>query len=494
MYAKTTTSKAIANPPPPPSRGRAGVGVGSVHNSMLSTPIPLRQAQDRPNSPLAGGRSAVLRLVAKFAAALVLVLPFAAQAALPIQHWKSTTGAEVYFVENHDLPIVDVSVNFAAGSSQDTAAKAGMAALTQHMMALGANGQSDDQIANQLADIGANLGGDFDVDRASLRLRTLSSEREKSAALTLLAALIQQPDFPAAVVEREKARTIAGLREAATQPESISDKAFSAALYGSHPYGLEDAASPETVASISRDDLLAFYRSHYTRNNAVVALIGDLSREQAEQLAEQMTEKLPQGNAQAALSPVPLPTQASETRIAHNAAQSHILLGYPGIKRGDPDYFPLYVGNYILGGGGFVSRLTEEVREKRGLVYSVYSYFSPLREAGPFQIGLQTKREQTGEALKVVRETLKTFVDKGATAKELKDAKDNLIGGFALRLDSNSKVLDYLAVIGFYGLPLSFLDDYTKQVNKVTVAQIKDAFARRIKPDNRVTVIVGETE
>jgi zinc protease len=252
--------------------------------------------------------------------------------------------------------------------------------------------------------------------------------------------------------------------------------------------------TPETIAAINRDDLVAFYHSHYTRNNAVVAVIGDLTHQQVEQLAEQLTASLPQGDAAAVLPVVPLPVQASEVRIAHDAAQSHILLGYPGIKRGDPDYFPLYVGNYILGGGGFGSRLTEEVREKRGLVYSVYSYFSPMREAGPFEIGLQTKREQTDEALKVVRETLKKFVDYGATAKELKDAKDNLIGGFALRLDSNAKVMDYLSVIGFYGMPLNFLDDYTKQVNKVTLAQIKDAFARRIHPDKMVTVIVGKTE
>jgi zinc protease len=434
------------------------------------------------------------RFFSQFLAVVTLVLPMAVQAALPIQHWKSTSGAEVYFVENHDLPIVDVSVNFAAGSSQDQPAKAGLAALTQGLMSLGANGQTDDQIANQLADVGANLSGDFDVDRASLRLRTLSSEREKSTALAVLAAVIQSPDFPATVLEREKARAIANLREAQTQPDNIAEKAFSAALYANHPYALQDAMTPESISAVTRDDLLAFYHSHYTRNNVVVAMIGDLTRAQAEQLAEQMTAKLPQGEAMTALPPVPLPAQAVEVRIPHQAAQSHILLGYPGIKRGDPDYFPLYVGNYILGGGGFGSRLTEEVREKRGLVYSVYSYFAPYREAGPFEIGLQTKREQTAEALKVVRETLKTFVDNGATEKDLKAAKDNLIGGFALRLDSNSKVLDYLAVIGFYGLPLNFLDDYTKQVNKVTVAQIKDAFKRRIQPDKMVTVIVGATE
>lgn len=423
-----------------------------------------------------------------------VLLPWLAQAGLPIQHWQSPSGAQVYFVENHDLPILDVSVNFAAGSSYDTPELAGVAATTQGLLTLGAGGLGEDQIANRLADLGAVVGGDFDADRASLKLRTLSSEREKTAALALLATLLQQPDFPAAVLEREKARTIAGLQEAETQPGYIASRAFGKALYGSHPYARDNLVSPETVKKITREHLLDFYHQHYTRHNAVLAIIGDISRAQAEQLAEQMTASLPEGQPLAVTPPVPLPTQAVETRIPHNAAQSHILLGYPGIKRIDPDYFPLYVGNYILGGGGFVSRLTEEVREKRGLVYSVYSYFAPMREAGPFQIGLQTKREQTGEALKVVRETLKKFVASGITEKELKEAKDNLTGGFALRLDSNAKVLEYLAVIGFYGLPLTWLDDYVGQVNKVTAAQIKDAFLRRIKPDNMVTVIVGNVE
>ena len=187
-----------------------------------------------------------------------------------------------------------------------------------------------------------------------------------------------------------------------------------------------------------------------------------------------------------------LPAQALEKRIAHPASQSHLLLGYPGIKRGDPDLFPLYVGNYILGGGGFVSRLTEEVREKRGLVYSVYSYFMPMAEAGPFQVGLQTKKDQAEDALKLVRETLGKFIQNGVTEAELKAAKANIIGGFPMRIDSNGKILDYLAVIGFYKLPLNYLDEYNSNVEKVTVAQIKDAFSRRLKPENFVTVIVGD--
>ena len=426
-----------------------------------------------------------------FLLALLSLISAAAEAGLPIQHWQSASGAQVYFVENHDLPILDVSVNFSAGGSFDTRDKAGTAAMTQGLLALGAGGLSDDQIAGKFAELGAQLGGDFDLDRAGLKLRTLSSERERSQAVALFATILQQPDFPAAVLEREKARTIAGLREAATQPESISEKSCSAALFGSHPYGNDEVVEPETVEKIGRDDLSAFYRAHYTRNGAIVAVIGDLTRSQAEQLAEQLTAKLADGTAAVAVPPVPLPQQAVEKRIPHPAAQSHILLGYPGIRRIDPDYFPLYVGNYILGGGGFVSRLTEEVREKRGLAYSVYSYFMPMREAGPFQIGLQTKREQTDQALMLVRDTLKKFVKDGPTAQELKAAKDNLVGGFALRLDSNAKVLDYLEVIGFYGLPLTWLDDYIGRVKAVTVAQIKDAFARRIKPDNMVTVVVG---
>lgn len=427
-------------------------------------------------------------------AGVLLMLTSPVFAGLPIQHWQSASGAQVYFVENHNLPILDVSVDFAAGSSQDQPEKAGVAAMTQGMLALGAGGMSDDDISGQLADLGALLGGNFDLDRAGLSLRTLSSERERSKAVALFATILQKPDFPADILMREKARSIAGLREAATQPESIASKAFSKALYGSHPYALSEAVEPETLEKITRDDLRTFYQARYVRNGAIVALIGDITRTQAEQLVEQLTAGLPQGAAPPVLPAVPLPQQASEQRIPHPAAQSHILLGYPGIKRGDPDYFPLYVGNYILGGGGFVSRLTEEVREKRGLAYSVYSYFMPLREAGPFQIGLQTKREQADQSLALVKETLKKFVKEGPTSKELKAAKDNLTGGFALRLDSNNKVLEYLEVIGFYGLPLNWLDDYVNQVNKVTVAQIKDAFSRRIKPSTMVTVVVGSDQ
>jgi zinc protease len=422
----------------------------------------------------------------------ILFFSITAQAGVRIQQWQTSTGAEVYFVENHDLPIVDVSVNFAAGSARDSAEKSGLAGVTRYLMTLGAAGMSDEAIANKMADVGAILGGAFDADRASFKLRTLSSEREISQALNVFTQVLQKPDFPEAVLSREKARIIAGLQESATQPESISNKAFMAALYPNHPYRLDESGEVDTVSELKREDLQHFYQQYYGAKGAVVAIIGDLTRQQATSMAEGLTAGLPNGGAVTSIPEVVPPTQPAEQRISHPASQSHILLGYPGIKRGDRDLFPLYVGNYILGGGGFVSRLTEEVREKRGLVYSVYSYFMPMAEAGPFQIGLQTKKDQAEDALKLVRETVQNFISNGVTEAELKAAKANIIGGFPMRIDSNSKILDYLSVIGFYKLPLNYLDEYNNNVDKVTLAQIKDAFARRLKPENFVTVIVGD--
>ncbi len=422
------------------------------------------------------------------------LVAFNSNAAVKIQQWQTSAGSEVYFVENHDLPIVDLSVNFAAGSAHDTAEKSGVAGITKYMMTLGADGMTDEAIANKMADIGAILSGDFDADRAGFKLRTLSSTREQTLALDVFTKVLQKPDFPEAVLAREKARIISGLQEAETQPESISSKAFMKAMYGSHPYSLDDSGEVDTVAKIKREDLQNFYSQYYGAKGAVIAMIGDLTREQANKIAENISSGLPKSVAIAPIPPVPYPTKAIEQRIVHPASQSHILLGYPGIKRGDPDLFPLYVGNYILGGGGFVSRLTEEVREKRGLVYSVYSYFMPMAELGPFQIGLQTKKDQADDALKLVRETLNKFLKDGVTEPELKAAKANIIGGFPMRIDSNGKILDYLAVIGFYKLPLNYLDEYNAKVASVTTAQIKEAFNRRLKADSFVTIIVGDAE
>ena len=428
--------------------------------------------------------------IKRFVCALVLSLPLSAQAAITIQNWQTPQGARVYFVESHELSMLDISVDFPGGSAHDPAGKAGLAQLTHGLLDQGAGGLSDTEIAHRLADVGAVMGGVFDRDRAGVTLRTLSSPAEKTAALEVLARVLQQPEFPQAVIKREKQRLISGIREAEADPGTVADKAFYRALYGTHPYAHDEAGDPAAIEKLTRSDLQAFYRTHYSAPNAVIALMGDISRAEAEAIATRLAAGLSKA-ARVAELPKPVPAPVSDARIAHPSTQSHVLVGAVGMARGDPDFFPLYVGNYVLGGGGFDSRLMKEVRDKRGYAYSASSYFMPMQEAGPFQLGLQTKTEQTDAALKVARDTLRQFIAEGPSEAELTQAKSNLTGGFPLRIDSNKKILDYLSVIGFYNLPLDYLDTWVDKVNAVDVTAVKQAFARRLDVDKLVTVVVG---
>ena len=421
---------------------------------------------------------------------LATALP--AQAGPKIQHWTAPSGARVYFIENHNLPMLDVSVDFAAGTVNAPADKTGVAGLTNGLMDNGAGDLTEDQIAEKLVDLGASLGSSADADRSGLTLRTLSSAKEKTGALDLMRTVLAQPTYPAEVLAREKARTIAALQEAETRPDSIAGKRFAAALYGDHPYGR--TATVDSISRITRDDLLTFHRRFYTAKRAVVSLIGDISRAEAETIAQQLTETLPKSDEADAPAPVVALPKGDVIHIAHPAAQSHILLGLPANRRDDPDFFPLQVGNYVLGGGGFVSRLMQEVREKRGLAYDVHSYFAPRKQEGPFTIGLQTRRDQAEGALKVVNDVLAKFLKEGPAEAELRAAKQNIADGFALRTDSNGKLLGFLSTIGFYQLPLSYLDDYPAKVRAVTAKQVREAFNRKVKPEHLVTVVVASDD
>lgn len=429
----------------------------------------------------------------------LLLLMTTAQAQLPIEHWTTPNGARVYFVASPQLPILDVAIDFAAGSAFDPPGKAGLAGLTTGLLDSGArlDGHllNEEQLAEAQTDIAASISGSVDDDRASLRLRTLTSPREQTRAVQLMAAMLSAPDFPEAVLEREKRRSQAAIEEADTHPQAIANKRFLQTIYPQHPYG--QVATVATVATLQRDDVVNFWRSHFHADRAVVTLIGAIDRATAERIARQLTAQLPQlpgpsaaDTAKDELPEVQLPATAT-LKIAHPATQSHILIGQPFIRRDAADFFPLLVGNYVLGGGGFVSRLMNEVREKRGYAYSVYSSFDPRLEAGPFQIGLQTKRSQAAAAVELVERVLSDFLRHGPTAAELKAAQQNLIDGLALKLDSNAKMLGILAMIGYYQLPLDYLDRYPQQVAAVTAEQVRAAFQRHLPKDHRVTVMVA---
>ncbi|WP_353190416.1 pitrilysin family protein [Pandoraea pnomenusa] len=434
-------------------------------------------------------------LMAGVAAGALVVAAPSAQAALPIQSWIAPSGAKVMFVESRSIPMIDLNIDFDAGSRYDPAGKSGLALLTAGLLDSGAAAaggrpaMTEAQIADRFADVGAMEATSAGRDAATVTMRTLSSATERDAAVSTLAQFLQHPTFPDAVLKREAARLSAAIAESDTKPEAIVEKAFRSAIYGSHPYGVTPTVA--SVGAVKRDDLVRFYRDMYSPKRAVVTIVGDIDRAQAEKLVSSLTDAMPAGITPPAMPPVAPLRSAVQIDLPHPAEQAHIVTGQASFARNDPDYFPLLVGNYVLGGGGFVSRLTAEVREKRGLTYGVSSSFSPQLQEGPFEISLQTRREQAPEALRVVRETLATFVQGGPTDAEIQAAKDNLTNGFPLRLDSNRKLLANVAAIGFYNLPLDYLDTWTRNVEAVTAAQVKAAFARHVQPDRLATVVVG---
>ncbi len=430
-------------------------------------------------------------MVTKFLGFVITFLAAASLQASPqIEHWQTSNGARVYFVAAPELAMVDIEVVFDAGSARD-GDLSGTALLTNAMLNEGAAGLDTNQIAAEFENVGAQFSNSSERDMSVLSLRSLTADFALKPALTIFHKVLTQPDFPSAPFERMQKQMLIGLQAEKQSPGAIASRAFYTNIYGKHPYANMPAGDESSVNKLNIATLKAFYQQYYVAKNAVIILVGALNSQQAKELAENLLAGLPDGEAAPALPEVASLTTAKTVNIEHPSSQTHITMGQPGINRHDPDYFALYVGNHILGGSGLVSLLSNEVREKRGLSYSVYSYFRPMHQLGPYQFGLQTRNNQAKEALEVMQNTLTDFINKGPTEAELTAAKQNITGGFALRVDSNSKIADYTAMIGFYGLPLDYLDTFNAKVNAISIKQIKEAFSRRIHADKMVTILVG---
>ncbi|MEO8249259.1 MAG: pitrilysin family protein [Burkholderiales bacterium] len=420
-----------------------------------------------------------------------------AAAAIPIERWTQEGGAQVYLVQSPGIPMVDVQIDFDAGSRRDPAAKAGLAQATAGESTKGIADQGTDPSIdeNSLSEAWADLGASFDAsassDRMSFSLRSLTEPELLAKAGQLAARQLGAPAFPDDVWARDRQRLAAALREADTRPATIARRAYTSALYGDHPYGFE--MTQETLKRIETSDMRKFYDQTIRPCRAKVSIVGAVDRARADALAAELLSRLPSGPCEA-LPAIPevKPLEHAVTRlIPFTSAQAHILMGQPGYKRDDPDHIALTVGNYILGGGGFVSQLTNEVREKRGLSYSVYSYFSPGLHVGSFTVGMQTRPDQAAQAVQVAQDVIAKFVANGPTEAELEAAKQNLIGGFALRLDSNRELLGNVANIAWHNLPLDYLDTWTAHVKALSTADVKAAIERKLHPDRMVTVVVG---
>ena len=423
-----------------------------------------------------------------------------AWALIPLQHWTAPNGAQVWLVESPTIPMVDVQIDFDAGSRRDPAAQAGLADAVAGMVTKGvravdgAAALDENALGEAWADLGASFDASADPDGLRFVLRSLTEPPLLERAAALAARQIGQPSWPAEVWQRERARWNASLKEALTRPATVAAQAFADAVYGSHPYAQRPTA--DTLARLEVADFERFHARYLTACRARVSIVGAVSRAQAQQLVDRLLAHLPSPPA-ADCTPLPaVPEVAALTApvqrtLPFASAQAHVLIGQPGFVRRDPDFLALLVGNHILGGGGFVSRLTQAVREERGLSYSVYSQFAPGLHAGAFTVGLQTRPDQAAQAVQVTRDVLARFVAQGPTEAELRAAKDNLIGGFALRIDSNRKLLANVANIAWNGLPLDYLDRWTQAVEALTVADIRAAMARKLQPERMVTVVVG---
>jgi len=404
------------------------------------------------------------------------------------QHWTTSNGVGVYFYPSTTLPMLDVRIVYAAGSARD-GDQLGVAAMTSGLMGSGAGGMDANALATEFERVGAQFDAGALRDMAWVTLRTLTLDGMLDPAIDALATVLGKPDFPEDELELVRQQLLTGLQNAEQDPADIAEKAFYKAVYSDHPYGR--SAEREDIQALSRAQVEGFFRQYYVSGNARLSLVGNLDRAAAEALAERIVQHMPSGDPAPALPAVAPLKEAKTIRIAHPSEQSHILVGQPGVARGAPEHFALYIANHGFGGSGFASTLMTEVRVKRGLVYSVYSYFSPMQRKGPFIIGLQTRNDQVEEALGVVHDNLTAFIKHGPTEEAYDASIRNITGGSALRSDTNAKLAQYASLIGFYDLPLDYLDLFNDRITQVSREQTYEAFKATVDVNKLVTVIVG---
>lgn len=410
---------------------------------------------------------------------------------LNIQHWQTQQGAEVYFVNAPEVPMLQVNVVFAAGSSRD-GKQFGLAQFTNAMLNQGTNQFNADQIATAFDAVGAQFGSTVSRDMAIVSLQSLSEAKYLDPALQMFSAILTTPNFPQTAFARTQHQILNAIDEQQQSPETVAKHTFYDNLYPDQPYGHPTIGVKQTVATITSADLKSFYNTYYVAKNAVITIVGAISKQQAENIANQIITGLPAGNAAPQLPAAPALLSAKQQQITFPSEQSTVMLGQIGINFNDPNYFPLQLGNYILGAAPLTSELFTQVREKRGLVYSIGSGFSMGNARGPFVIMLQTKNEQAQQALQVTKQTLEQFLQTGPTEAQVEQAKRKIINSYPLAFTSDDDISGQLIMLAFYHLPLDYFDTYRQKISAITPAEVKAAFQQTIDPKKMLTVIVGK--
>lgn len=431
----------------------------------------------------------------RWAVALSLVwtlVPALAAAAPLAERQVLENGLTLLVRSSRALPIVTIKVIVQAGSLWEPEGRAGLANLTALLLTRGTTTRTAAQIDEAVDFIGASLSSSANRDLSELDLTLLRKDLPKG--LELLADVLLHPAFEKGEIARKVQELRAALRKRQEDPGEVAQEAFDELVFGNHPYGRPLEGRETTLAAITRDEIVGFYRDHYTPERTFVTVVGDVDRSEITNQIRALLGSWPKGKraVKQATEPAPLQEKIAVKKVDRSVAQANIILGHQGIRRDNPDFYALTVMNYILGGGGFSSRLVERIREQKGWAYDVSSQFSPSLERGSFQVVLQTKNETAGPAVQEVVRELRRIREQGVTDQELADAKAHLTGSFPLRLDTNAKLAGLISAVEYYRLGLDYADRYRTLIEGVTKEDILRVARTYLKPEGYVLVVVAD--
>ncbi|HEX9860618.1 MAG TPA: pitrilysin family protein [Nitrospirota bacterium] len=401
-------------------------------------------------------------------------------------------GMVLLVKENHALPVVMVNMIIKAGSIMEKPEKAGLAHLTAGLMTKGAGGMGANEISEAIEFVGGSLSVGGGTDYASARLTVL--RKDADAGFGLLGKALKEPAFEQSEIDRLKKTIKAGIIRGEQDPGTVASKAYAKAVFGEeHPYGRPMVGTVETVDAVTRDDIVGFHDALYAPNNTIIAVVGDITADEAKSLIAKHLSGWEKKDIPAPVFPdTPKASGVKDITVNRDITQANILMGHVGISREDPDYYALYVMNYALGGGGFASRILDKIRDDMGLAYSAYSYFMAQKYDGSFQVGMETKNESARTAIDETLKLIEKMKAEGVTDAELQDAKDYITGSFPRRQDTNSKIADLLAQVEYYNLGLDYFDMYQREIDKVTKDDVIRVARKYLHPDNIYVVVVGD--
>lgn len=402
-------------------------------------------------------------------------------------------GMVLLLSERHTIPSVTVSMLIKAGQVYEPSEKAGLASLTAGLITEGTKKRTVSKLAEEIEFVGGSIGTSGGDDTASVNLTVL--KKDLDLGLDILSDILINPVFPEEEIKRKVKETKAAIEKERDDPSAVAGKEFSRLTFGDHPYGRPTEGTAESLDKITRDEIVRFHSTYYAPNNVIMAVVGDVTEEE---IVKKLNRFLGEWKRKDVPKPVLPPIKPGRQKIVKpidkKITQANIMLGHIGIERESSDYYTAFVMNYILGGGGFTSRLMDNIRDTKGLAYDVHSYFSPMKHSGFFNIGVQTKNESAKTAIDEALAEMERIRKEAVGDKELEDAKAYLTGSFPLKLDTNSKIAGMLTALEFFNLGLDYPDRYSKIINAITKDDILKAAKKYLKPDSYVLVIVGDTE